>query len=1160
MNPSRASSPPSEVFPVNLRCEYEIDPIGVGSERPCLTWALAAHAMEQRGLLQSAYQVEAGSSREALEAGVPDRWESGRVASGESRCLYDGPPLASLQEVFWRVRVWDGAGGVSDWSAPAHWSTGMRPGDWKAEWITRSWEGPERESNTGFCTRPTRTRAGQAGAALVFDLGSPRRLDRVVLHPAEAFFQPGEASGVKNVYGMVGPGWAFPRKWVLEGASTPGFDSAVELASMEWDGVGFDHEETVTRALESAAFQFVRLRFEACGEVHFGPGERLDKMRPLLAAVDGPFPEDAEAGQFYCSALAELELWSGDQNVALGARVQATSSLELSELGFGLARLTDGHVETAEAASFKQTLLPVPHFRTEFEVAAPVRRAWLTYTAAGLCAFQLNGQPVEESLTIEPGWTFSRKWYDKEPGWVIVKSRDVTHLLKVGQNALGALLGDGWQRDRGGFGVFNGRNLSKEQTTALRVQLNIEYADGRSEIVGSGPDWQWSDAGPWRNTSMFDGVRYDARKALPGWSTPGFDAGDWKRAERAPEMDGLECVPYEGASIRVVAKLAPVRVTEPRPGVCIFDFGQNMAGVCHVVLDGPAGRRIRIRHAQELKEDGTLFLSHLGKSWKNSDDYILDGTGPLRVSPLFTFHGFRYAQVEGLGSREELREIEAWVLANPLRPVGHFESADARLNQLWSNLKWTVQTMLKSVVMDCVGRSERRGWMADGIGNLTTHAYCFDFANFTHKVLRDIRFEQTPSGIYDPVAPWGVVVENYAAAWSDSGVTVPAAVLAHYGDSRSVEEHDVSMERFMNRLFEKFPDGIVRDEGGLFWGDWLSFFMTHQPPKGEGPVLARQPSKEVFGTAWWYATTLRMAEIAEVLGKSEEADRWSRQAEWIRAQFNQHLIGPSGIIGEGTEPNICDTVGRRVQVDAATMPPRGGQGEIALALYMGLLDEEREATALEDLLEAIRAYRGKLSTGIHCTSRLLMALTDRGHHALAYRLAMDPAYPSYGYMIDQGATAIWESWDHWIHGPDGVTHPKHGIHDSNHPGLSGVGEWMFGRIVGIRPQIACPGFRRFTIEPHAEAGPEWAEGRLETVRGEVRCRWERLEGGHYVWDMVIPPNSEAEVILPFSENRLEEGGRPVAEVPGVVEVTALATGRCRILCGSGAYRFRTAAE
>lgn len=1157
MTDSSMISPVTLLSPLRLRCEYECNPIGVGSERPRLLWALAPVSDDLREVTQSAYQIQAASSREALEAGKPDLWESGQVESEASQQAdYDGSPLASLQAVFWRVRVWDGTGAISPWSEIAHWTMGLRSKDWKGEWITRSWEGPTRPSCTGFCSVPTRTREAQQ-VIITFDLGNARRLDRVALYPVEAYFQTGALGGVKNRHGKIGPGWGFPHAWVLEGAQSPSFETPVQLAAGDWDRVGFEDGEAMERDIASEPLRYCRLRIVRSGEVRFGGGESLEKLRPLLRMADDPFADDAEEGSFYCNALAEIELWSGGKNVALTAKVEAPSSLELPELGFGLARLTDGSYEAVESLPFVQQLLPVPHFRKEFEVTGAVHRAALTYTAVGLCALELNGQPVGEELTLEPGWTFTRKWYDKEPGWVIVKSREVTHLLMPGANGVGAMLGDGWQRSRGSV-RWNGRNHCKGHRTALRLQLDIEYADGRRECIGSGPDWQVFTDGPWRDTSMFDGVRYDARRSISGWSTAGFDASDWGQAALAPEMKDLDCVPLEGPAIGVVAKLPPVRVTEPRKGVWIIDFGQNMAGVCHVVLEGPSGRQVRIRHAQELREDGTLFLSHLGNAWRNSDDYILDGNGPLRIVPRFTFHGFRYVQVEGLGAREELREIEAWVLADSLRKSGHFESADLQLNQLWTNLEWTVRSVLKSVVMDCVGRDERRGWMADGIGNLATHAYCFDFSNFTQKVLRDIRYEQTPSGIFDPVAPWGCVVENYAAGWCDHGVTTAANVLAHYGDTRKMEVHYAAMERFMQRLTEKFPDGVVRDDGGLFWGDWLSFFMTHQAPEGEGKALARQPSREVFGTAWWYATTQRMAGIASVLGKAEEAQRWTSQAEWIRQQFREQLIGADGVIGAGTVSMVCDTMGRSIPADVTSAPPRGGQGEIALALYMGLLEGEEEKTALADLLEAIRAYRGKLSTGIHCTARLLMALTDRGEHALAYRLVMDPSYPSYGYMMQQGATTIWESWDHWLVGSTGVTHPTHGIHDTTHPGLSGVGEWVFSRIAGIRPMLEYPGFRRFTIEPHAEAGPEWVDARLDTVRGEVRCRWQRLGEGDVVWEIVIPPNTEAEVVLPVEVEELVESDQPVSQAPGIRQIIATGTGGSRCLCGSGRYRFSRA--
>lgn len=950
--------------PAHLRCEYEVDPVGVGRTPPVLMWEVRAAEPAERGAGQTAYRILVASSPDILSKDEGDLWDSGKLASSETLGIrYEGAPLAGLQQVWWKVKLWDGAGHESAWSEPGHWTMALDPGAWQAKWITRDWTGPDWTSAKG------------------------------------------------------------------------------------------------------------------------------------------------------------------------------------------------------EQMQFIQRLLPAPFFRKEFTATKPVRQALLSVTAAGCYEAHLNGARVGD-LALEPGWTFSRKHYDREPGWLAVRTLDVTERLREGANAIGFILGDGWHRDRHGFGKDNRRDRSNGEPSGLLAQLDIEYADGSRETVATGEDWQlWID-GPIRDSSIFDGTRYDVRKEMPGWSEPGFDAAGWIPALVTERFAALALVPQVRGPVTVMAEVAPVAITERKPGLFVADFGQQLAGVCRITLDGAAGTRVVVRHAQALQPDGLIYTANLGASAVNSDEYTLDGKGPRTFEPPFTYRGFQYAQIEGLPSREALRGITALLLADRARRIGRFTSSDDRLNRLWKACYWTTASNAKSVFVDCTGRAERRGWMWDGIGTLAAQGLQFEFANLTDKALRDIRFEQLPGGMFDYVAPWGGMPSNldpdgkrivtYPAGWVDSGVTGPFNLLMLYGDDRSLAEHWDAMWRFSKLMEAKFPDHIAAEKHGHFWADWLSFSMTKARPRGPREPVASHPGREVFATAWWYWTTCRLEALARHLGKSDEAAQLAALAGKIRAAFNERFVdAATGAVGMGASPAACDSRGFANEPEEGKAAVVGGQTDAAMALDMGLIDNALKPKVLRFLLDRIAAYNDHLSTGIHGTFRALHALSDHGEHATAYRLAMQPSFPSFGYMIDQGATGIWESWEHIS--PD-ENPEEYRRADPNHPGLGMVGEWIFTRIGGIRPDPAHPGFKRFFLQPRMDAGPEWVKAELDSVRGAIRCHWKR-EGETCTVAVTVPPNTTAEVWLPVNDPvKVKESGQALGSAAGATPLATKSEG-IRLECGSGNYAF-----
>lgn len=914
-----------EINPSFLRCEFEVNPVGVGADKPVLMWEVKATDPKARGLRQTAYRITVATSKSTLEKDSGDLWDSGKVESGETLGIaYGGKPLAGLQQIWWKVKLWDQNDRESAWSEPADWIMALKPGDWKAQWITRDWSKP----------------------------------------------YPGETAP-------------------------------------------------------------------------------LEKGLP-----------------------------------------------------------------------YHEQLLPSPMFRRGFVVDKPIKRALLSATAAGCYEARINGKRLGD-LAIEPGWTFSRKHYDKEPGYVLSRTTDVTAILSQGENVLAFILGDGWHRCRYMRAKDDWQERSNGHPTAVRAQLDIEYADGSHSTIATDADWRQYTDGPWRS-SMYEGSRYDARKELPGWDAVGFDDRKWFPAVISKGYANLEIVPYVGAPITVAHELKPISIKESTPGVWMVDFGQDLAGVCRVALEGAAGTTVKLRHGQFLNPDGSLFTANLGGNRHNFDGYTLAG-GPLTEEARFTYHGFRYVQIEGLPSRAALKEIRALALADTVRRVGHFESSDPRLNRLWENNYWSLLSNLKSVITDCVGRDERRGWAECGYQAY----YHFDLANFMLKVLRDCRFEQHPSGLYDDVAPFGQFrqykknPEDYRPGWGDCGVQYAWNAHKHYGDRRILAEHYDSANRWTGHMKMLYPDLLVNTKSAH--GEWLDFssFKTPDPLADK----AARPTNEALGNSFWYLMTRHLVRLAEASEHKQDAVEYRALAERLRQIFQEKVIDAEGKVGNG------------------------GQAAPALALDFGLVDDARRPKVLRQLLRAIDDFGGRLSTGMVATGPLLFALSDNGHHDLAWKLAMQPSFPSFGFMIDHGATTVWEPWD--MLDREGKLSESANLIEPNHSELTEVTRWIFGYIGGIRPDPAHPGFKRFIIKPHTDAGPEWIKADYDSVRGRISCHWKRA-GGKLEVEVVVPPNTSAEVWLPTVDAQaITEGGKPLQEA-GLAALPG-DNGKIKLELPSGSY-------
>ncbi len=1065
---AQTTSPPGA--PTSLRCEYLPEPLAVVSARPRLYWIPAGES-------QSAYQVQVAGRLEALRSGIADLWDSGKVDSPESIHIeYGGKPLQSRQVCWWRVRIWDEAGRESEWSAPARWAMGLlQPGDWKGKWVIEPTPVPEyRPARNGFHTQlvgnPDTTQE------VTIALGRPERVDGVRLFPARPF------------------------DW----QDTPGFLYPVRFRIIISDEEDFKRSDIVLdetgQDIPNPGDQAQTYRFPAVNC-------RYVKLQVTRLAGRGP----AE----FAFALAELQVLNGDTVVSEGAQVWSIHALE--DPHWKSEFLVDGDLLSHGPLGTEP--LPIPMFRREVSLDAAPVRAMAYVSALGIYELFVNGKRVGDRM-LAPEWTDYRQR-------VQYQAYDVTDLLSAGGNAIGAVVADGWYAGRLGLAGIVPDGPPRRiygPTPALFVQIELELADGRRETIATDESWRCTREGPWRLADLLDGVSYDARREMPGWTIAGFDDSAWGPVALA--RPDVRMSPQPNEPIRVAQEVRPQSVARLGPYSFLVDFGQNLTGWCRMSASAPAGTQVTLRHGEMRDENGGLYTTNL-RTAAQQDVYIFRGGGREVFEPRFTYHGFRYVEVAGLA---EAPEITACVVhSNPMETL-EFSCSDPQLNRLMQNVLWTQRSNMHSVPTDCPQRDERLGWMGDILAFAETAMFNMDMAAFFTKWLRDVREAQARDGRFGDVSPHPYDPNHRfsgAPAWADAGVFVPWSAYVRYGDKRLLAEQYDAAKKWVEFVHSNNPDGIWRNLRGNDYGDWLNSDTLVLP---DMPKVTGEMPKEAFATAFLAQSTRLLGKMAGVLGKPDEEKRY--EAAWRKVQeaFVQQYVQPDGKI-------LGDT-----------------QAGYAIALEFDLLPEELRPKAVEHLLAAIEAYGGHLSTGFHATRCLMRQLVARGYTDVAYKLLNNRTPPSWRYPIEQGATTIWERWDGYVAGR-GFQNP--GMNSFNHYAFGCIGEWLVEAVAGIRVIEDGDAMRRFEIRPVPGGSLTTATAEYRSIRGPIRVRWSLVDG-QFEMRVTVPAGCEATVYVPTSDPASARiSGRPFSEAPGVKALDPIAGAAvCRVRAGE--YSFTAA--
>ena len=726
---------------------------------------------------------------------------------------------------------------------------------------------------------------------------------------------------------------------------------------------------------------------------------------------------------------------------------------------------------------------PCPFLRREFAMSKEIVRARVYAAALGLYELRLNGKRVGDDY-FTPGWTD----YNARTPYQVY---DVTDALRQGENAIGAVLGDGWAC---GYLVWEGNRSIWANQPNLLAQLTIDYADGTAETIATDGTWR-AVTGPILKSDIYNGETYDARLEMPGWDEPSFDDSDWDDAH-VMDAPSAPLVAKRCANVRVIGELRPVEITEPTPGAHVFNLGQNMVGWARLKVRGEAGTKITLRFGEMLNDDGALYTENL-RTAKATDEYALKGDGDEVYEPRFTFHGFQYVELTGCPHKPDSDTVTGIVLHSDTPPTGTFECSNTMVNRLQSNIVWSQKGNFLEVPTDCPQRNERLGWTGDAQVFVRTACFNMDVAAFFTKWAIDVEDAQDEAGAFPNVAP-KVTKGEGIAAWGDAGVICPWTILLCYGDTRVLGRHYDAMAKWVTYM-QNDSDGLIRPEKGF--GDWLAI---DAPNPGAAPT-----PKELIGTAYFARCATILAKTARILGRTEDAERYETLAADVTAAFNREFVTPGGRIMGHT------------------------QTAYLLALAFDLLPESLRPRALEHLVNDIRKRDWHLSTGFVGTPLLAPTLTRFGRTDVAYKLLLQDTYPSWFYPILNGATSTWERWNSYTkeHGFGNVA-----MNSFNHYAYGAIGEWLYATVAGIDVDADGPGYKHVIIRPEPGGDLAWARGELCTMYGLVRSAWS-IEDDEFRLDVTIPANTTATVILPVSSatNVTCDGGA-LSEADGISDV------------------------
>jgi len=1113
---------------VALKVEYTETPIGIDVQSPRFSWQMLAPG-NQRGCKQTAYQVVVTN-----EAG-DTVWNSRKIKSDVSlNVQYNGKPLSAVTRYHWVVAVWDQNN--QQHKAASWFETGlMNPDPKGAAWNGAKWIGGGDKEMVLYpqylpvfklnFTLQLEEASGTTRAGFIYGANDNRLMDK---NKNLFRLQNSKDSSYVLVELDIAPLQLHDaaRLHIYRVGYQPGDKKELPLttlaipASLINDKNKYGkHTICLTSVLGDTHIYINGQASEnLIGNINLNPlGKGGDFIAfPMVADIGFSVPK----GQVAYFSNVEVRNYRSPGNVLFSEEPGAISG------AFVIANRGRNSM---------------PMLRTTFSAAqSPIKKARLYVTARGIYEIFLNGKRIGNDY-FNPGLTQYNKTH-------LYQTYDVTDEMLPGKNAIGAILGEGWWSGgvtyMGDFWNFFGDRQS------LLAKLVVTYQNGKEEAIVTDPDaWKYFNNGPIVYSSFFQGEVYDATKEslIAGWSTAAYNDSNWIRSQEIA-LDGHISMPVRpsltgqfGETVQKIKQLSAVAVEEVRPGVFIYDMGQNMAGVPSISLQGmEPGKKIVLRFAEvkypdlpQYKENAGMIMLENIRAAMAQDIYITKGGNEI-INPAFTFHGYRYVEITGIETPLPVSAVKSDVLSSVHELASNYETSNEKVNRLWKNITWSMYANFISIPTDCPQRNERLGWSGDISVFSRTATYLATVPQFLRKHMLAMRNVQRADGRFSDVAPLGGGFGG--VLWGSAGIAVAWESYQQYDDKALLAEHYDAMKAYLDFLKGSIDPvtHVLDDKISKEWwalGDWLS------------PEYDRQ-EKTLLWEAYYVYDLEIMRRIAGILHKKEDEDRFSKMAAERKAFFNKTYVDP--VTGK--------TVFRGRTIDTQT--------SYVLPMAFNLFNEKVKAPALKNFVATItrenKSDNGtlcppySLMTGFIGTAWINKALSDNGYADMAYQLLQQTAYPSWLYPVEQGATTIWERLNSYTQSAGFGGNNR--MNSFNHYSFGAIGAWMYNYSLGIERDEALPGFKHFFLRPQPDPTGKmtWAKGYYNSLYGRIESSWEIKDNNCY-YHFTVPANTTATLLLHAgSMNDISEGGKLLGSVNGV-KYTGTNNGACVFELQAGSY-------
>lgn len=769
-----------------------------------------------------------------------------------------------------------------------------------------------------------------------------------------------------------------------------------------------------------------------------------------------------------------------------------------------------GNDVTSEA----KTRVSARYVRKEFELTKKIKYATVSFSGLGLSELYVNGDKISNDV-LSPALSE----YTESAFYV---TYDITKNLKIGQNAFGVILGNGryfTPRLAHEKGVFCAqRNFGYPK---LMLLSKIVYEDGTSASIKSDLTWKITGDGPIISNNEFDGEEYDARKELIGWNKPGYDDSKWITPEKVePGSKRLKAQMIN--PIRVTEQVKPKSLKEIKPGVYIYDMGQNMVGWAKLKVTAPAGIQVKMRFAEILKSDGTLYLDNI-RTANVTDIYTCKGDGIEVFEPRFVYHGFRFVELTGFPEKPDLTTIEGQVVHDDLELTGNFHTSDSTLNQIYKNAYWGIRGNYRSIPTDCPQRDERQGWLGDRAVGSRGESFIFDNSALYAKWLDDIRYSQKENGSLPDVAPTYWIIYSDNITWPISYIFINRMLYDQFGDKRGIEKHYPSMKKWILYMKENYIKNYVLDND--IYGDWCL------PPDDRSIIHSFDPTKNTSGTllssSFFYEGLKLMIDFATLLGQKQDSAEFASLAKKMSAAYNQNLLDTQN--GYYANNTVTSNV---------------------LSLAFGLVPEASKKMVFDNILLKVKnEFNDHISTGLVGGMYMMRTLSNNGATNLAYKIATNRDYPSWGYMIEQGATTIWELWNGNTADP--------AMNSGNHVMLLGdLITWYYEYLAGIKAEIGYQSFKKLSMKPYIPDGLNQVTASYRSPYGLIKSSWTK-SSDLLKWEITVPANTEATVFIPAkSIDGVTESTKKLKKASSIKEIQ-YKDGFVKCKIGSGNYYFQS---